>query len=147
MPIANPVISLAEAKVMIAAALAKGAELGLKPLTVVVLDHGGHMKAAERQDGASILRPQVAHGKAYGALCVGLGSRALHKRAEEQPYFVNALNGLADGALVPVAGGALIRDSENHIIGAIGVTGDTSDNDEACCIAAAEAAGFTADPG
>jgi len=147
MPIQNPVISLSEAKSMIAAALAKGAELGLNPLTVAVLDNGGYLKALERQDGASILRPQVAHGKAYGALCLGLGSRALHKRAEEQAYFINAINSLAGGALVPVAGGVLIRDENAKIIGAIGITGDTSDNDEACAIAAVQASGFKADAG
>lgn len=147
MPISNPVISLEEAKIMIAAALAKGAELGLKPLTVVVLDNGGHVKALERQDGASLLRPQIAHGKAYGALCVGMGSRALNKRAEEQAYFINAINTLAGGALVAVPGGVLIRDESANIIAAIGITGDTSDNDETCCIAAIQAAGFTADPG
>ena len=147
MPNANPVVSLAEAKIMIQSALEKGAELGLNPLTVAVLDNGGHLKAMERQDGASILRPQVAHGKAYGALCVGLGSSALHKRAEEQPYFVNAINALADGALVPVAGGVLIRDQDNNLIGAIGITGDTSDNDEACAVAAVTAAGFQAETG
>ncbi|NCF09536.1 MAG: heme-binding protein, partial [Gammaproteobacteria bacterium] len=103
MPNANPVISLAEAKTLIASALDKGAELGLKPLTVAVLDNGGCLKALECQDGASILRPKIAFGKAYGALCVGLGSRALHTRAEQQPYFVSAINALADGALVPVA--------------------------------------------
>ncbi|HEY5791162.1 MAG TPA: heme-binding protein [Gammaproteobacteria bacterium] len=147
MPIANPTLSLAEAKSLIAAALAKGAELGLKPLTVAVLDNGGHLKALERQDGASLLRPQVAQGKAYGALCLGLGSRALHKRAEEQAYFVNAVNALADGALVPVAGGVLVRDAAGAILGAVGITGDTSDNDEACAVTAIVAAGFTADAG
>jgi len=147
MPLSNPVVSLEEAKVMIASAMAKGAELGLKPLTVVVLDNGGHLKAMERQDGASILRPQIAHGKAYGALCVGLGSRALLKRAEEQAFFVNAINALAGGALVPVPGGVLIRDGNANVIGAIGVTGDTSGNDEICCVAAIESAGFSADPG
>lgn len=147
MPIANPVISLAEAKALVAAALDKGAELGLKPLTVAVLDNGGCLKALERQDGASILRPKIAFGKAYGALCVGLGSRALHTRAEQQPYFVSAINALADGALVPVAGGVLIRDESGHLIGAIGITGDTSDNDEACAVAAVTAAGFTPETG
>jgi uncharacterized protein GlcG (DUF336 family) len=130
------VISLAEAKTLIASALDKGAELGLKPLTVAVLDNGGCLKALECQDGASI-----------GALCVGLGSRALHTRAEQQPYFVSAINALADGALVPVAGGVLIRDDTGHLIGAIGITGDTSDNDEACAVAAITAAGFTPETG
>jgi uncharacterized protein GlcG (DUF336 family) len=135
------VISLAEAKTLIASALDKGAELGLKPLTVAVLDNGGCLKALECQDGASILRPKIAFGKAYGA------SRALHTRAEQQPYFVSAINALADGALVPVAGGVLIRDDTGHLIGAIGITGDTSDNDEACAVAAITAAGFTPETG
>lgn len=144
-------LTLAQAQAIVATALAKAAELGLKPLTVAVLDAGGHLKALARQDGSSTLRPEMAVGKARGAISLGLGSRAIFKRAQEQPYFVQALNGLAGGSLVPVPGGVLIRAREDggggEIVGAVGITGDTSDNDEACAVAAIEAAGFSADPG
>lgn len=140
-------ITLDQARSVIAAAQAKGQELGLQPLAVAVLDTGGHLKAFERQEGASLMRPQIAHGKAYGALAMGLGSRALLARAEQQPFFIGAMNALAGGALVPVPGGVLIRDGDGHLMGAVGVTGDTSDNDEACAVAGVEAAGLQADTG
>jgi uncharacterized protein GlcG (DUF336 family) len=139
-------LTLEKAQMIITEALAKGRELGLKPLTVAVLDAGGHLKALAREDGTSTLRPDIARGKAKGAIAMGLGSRALFKRAQEQPYFIQAVNGLADGALVPVPGGVLIREAEG-IIGAVGITGDASDNDEICAIAGIEAAGFSADTG
>lgn len=140
-------ITLAEATTMIEVSLAKAAEMKLKPLTVAVLDAGGHLKALARQDGTSTLRPDMAQGKARGAIGLGLGSRAIFRRAQEQPFFVQAINGLAGGSLVPVPGGVLVRDAEGTIVGAVGITGDTSDNDEACAIAGIEAAGYTADPG
>ena len=140
-------ITLAKAKRMISAALRHGRENDMKPLTVVVLDAGGHVKAVEREDGAANLRFEVARGKAYGALAVGMGSRALMARAEAQAYFVQALNGLADGKVVPVPGGALVKTARGEIVGAVGITGDTSDADEACAVAGIEAAGFAADPG
>ena len=144
-------LTLAQAQAVIETALAKAAELDLKPLTVAVLDAGGHMKALARQDGSSTLRPEMAQGKARGAISLGMGSRAIFKRAQEQPYFVQALNGLAGGSLVPVPGGVLIRakqdGSDGEIVGAVGITGDTSDNDEACAVAGIEAAGFAADTG
>jgi len=139
-------LTLENAQRMISTAFTKGNELGLAPLTVVVLDAGGHVKALARADGTSTLRPDIATGKAYGAIALGMGSRAIFKRAQEQPFFVQALNGLAKGLLVPVPGGVLIREDGN-IIGAVGITGDTSDNDEICAVTAIEAAGFTADPG
>lgn len=140
-------LTLDAAKTIIAAAFAKGRELGLKPLSVAVLDAGGHLKAFERQDGASFLRFKIAFGKAYGSIAMGAGSRALHARAEQQAYFVNAVNALADGNLVPVAGGMVIRDAGGAAIGAVGVTGDTSEHDEACGLAGIAAAGFQADTG
>jgi len=140
-------ITLEQARAIIAAALAKASDAGLKPLAVVVLDAGGHTTAFERQDGASAMRFKLAHGKAYGAIAMGLGSRALYQRAQEQPYFIDAMNALADGALVPVPGGVLIRDESATLIGAVGVTGDNSDNDEICAIAGVEAAGLVADAG
>lgn len=140
-------ISLAQANTIIEVTLAKAAELRLKPLTVAVLDAGGHLKALARQDETSTLRPEVAQGKARGAISLGIGSRAIFRRAQEQPFFVQAINGLAGGSLVPVPGGVLVRDATGTIVGAVGVTGDTSDNDETCAVAGIEAAGFTADPG
>ena len=140
-------ITLEEARGIISTALAKGHELGMKPLSVCVLDAGGHLKAFEREDGASNLRFQIAHGKAHGALGFGMGSRALMERAEKQPYFVLAAAGAFAGSLVPVPGGVLVKDREGVIIGAVGITGDTSDNDELAAIAAIEAAGYVADAG
>ncbi|MEX1184937.1 MAG: heme-binding protein [Gemmatimonadota bacterium] len=140
-------ITLDEARTIISAALAKGHELGMKPLSVCVLDAGGHLKAFEREDGASNLRFQIAHGKAHGALGFGVGSRALMERAEKQPYFVLAAAGAFAGSLVPVPGGVLVKDTEYTILGAVGITGDTSDNDEIAAIAAIEAAGYVADAG
>ncbi len=139
-------LTLELAQTIIKVSLEKGRELSLNPLTVVVLDAGGHMKAMAREDGTSTLRPDIATGKAHGAIAMGMGSRALYKRAQEQPFFINALNNLAKGSLIPVPGGVLIR-SNREIIGAVGVTGDTSENDEVCAIAGIIAAGFTADPG
>jgi len=141
------VITLAEANRIIEVTLATAAAMKLKPLTVAVLDAGGHLKALARQDGTSTLRPEVAQGKARGAISLGIGSRAIFKRAQEQPFFIQAINGLAGGSLVPVPGGVLVRDEAGDIVGAVGVTGDTSDNDEACAVAGIEAAGYSADPG
>ncbi len=139
-------LTLAAANAMIEKAFEKGAELKLKPLSVVVLDAGGHVIAFQRQDGASNLRFKMAHGKAYGTLALGIGSRAIYERAQEQSYFINAINAIADGALVPVPGGVLVKTASGDVLGAVGVTGDTSDHDEACAVAAIEAGGFTAVP-
>lgn len=140
-------LTLSQTRTIIAAAFARGTELGLKPLTVAVLDAGGAVKALERADGASPMRPEIAIGKGYGAVALGMGSRAIFRRAEEQPFFIQSMNALARGSLVPVPGGVLVRDSGGKIIGAVGITGDTSDNDEACAVAGIEAAGLVADPG
>lgn len=118
----------------------------LKPLTVAVLDSAGSLLALAREDGTSSLRPEIAQGKARGAIAMGLGSRALYERAKVEPFFIQAMNSLANGSLVPVAGGVLIK-SKGSILGAVGITGDNSDNDEACAIAAIEDAGFVADGG
>ena len=142
-----PALTLAKAKRIISSALKEGRAQEMKPLTVVVLDAGGHVIAAEREDGASNLRFEIARGKANGALATGMGSRALMARAERQAYFVQALNGLAGGAVVPVPGGVLVRSGRGEILGAVGITGDTSDNDERCAVAGIEAARFEADPG
>jgi uncharacterized protein GlcG (DUF336 family) len=140
-------LTLDIARKILDAALAKTAEIKTKPMSIVVLDARGTIKAAVAQDGTSLMRNEVAHGKAYGALALGTGSRAIFKRANEQPYFVDAVNTMARGALIPVPGGVLIKDSSGGLLGAIGISGDTSDNDEACCIAGIEAAGLKADAG
>ncbi len=135
-------VTLEVARSIIAQALAKGAEDGMAPLAVVVLDAGGRLKAFERQDGASFGRFEVGHGKAYGAIALGMGSRLLGAAAEVRPHFVEGVNGAFGGALVPVPGGVLIADGAT-IIGAVGVSGDNSDNDEACAVAGITAAGLT----
>lgn len=140
-------LTLAKALKIITAALAKGKELGLKPLAVVVLDAGGHVKAVQRQDGASMMRFEIASGKAYGALALGVGSRWLNAQAETRPHFLEGLSAVSGGKIVAIPGGVLIRDRKGAIIGAVGITGDTSDNDEIAAIAGVEAAGFTPDGG
>lgn len=137
---------LETAQAIIAKALEAGQQEGFKPLTVVVLDAGGHVIAAARQDGASNNRFDIAHGKAYGALAMGMGSRALMERAEQQAYFISAAAAALGGRLVPVPGGVLVRDSDGVLLGAVGITGDTSDNDETAALRAIEAAGLTAQP-
>jgi uncharacterized protein GlcG (DUF336 family) len=135
-------VTLDTAMRIIEAARAKGRELGLKPLTVTVLDAHGVTVATAREDNSSLLRPDVAHGKAYGAISLGMGSRAIFERAQQQPYFIQSVNALANGQLVPVPGGVLIK-ADGVIVGAVGVTGDTSDNDEAAAVAGIEAVGLT----
>ncbi len=139
-------LTLDVARKILDAALAKGLEKKLKPLAVTVLDARGCVKISAAQDGTSLLRSEIAHGKAYGALALGMGSRALFQRAQEQAYFVGAVNTLAQGRMVPVPGGVLIQDG-GVLLGAVGISGDTSDNDEACAIAGIEAAGLKANPG
>ena len=139
-------LSLNDARKMADNCLEIAAEMQLKPITVAVIDAAGTLKALLRQDGTSTLRPEIAQGKAKGAVALGMGSRAIFERAKEQPYFVQSMNALSGGALVPVPGGVLIR-KDGAIIGAVGITGDTSDNDEACAKRAIEAAGFAADAG
>jgi len=140
-------IDLAHATVVVDKALAQGRSLGLPPLTVAVLDGSGCLVCFKREDGSSLLRPEIAQAKAWGALGMGMGSRALAQRASVQPAFISAVNALAGGRLIPVPGGVLIRSSDKSIIGAVGITGATSDQDEACAVAGIEAAGFSADTG
>ena len=122
-------LTLETARKILDAALAKGVEKKLKPLVITILDARGCVKVTAAQDGTSLMRAEIAHGKAYGALAMGMGSRALFQRAQEQAYFVGAVNTLAQGRMVPVPGGVLIMDS-GALLGAVGVSGDTSDNDE-----------------
>lgn len=139
-------LRLTDAEAIIATVINHRRTHQMKPLTIAVVDAGGHLIMLVREDGTSNLRPEIAQGKAGGAVAMGLGSRTLYERAKTQPYFMQAMNALAKGVLVPVPGGVLVRDG-GQIIGAVGVTGDSSDNDEAAAIAAIEAAGFVADPG
>jgi uncharacterized protein GlcG (DUF336 family) len=135
-------ISLRRARTMIRKALEKGREMGLKPLSVVVLDAGGHVQAFEREDGASPGRFAIAHGKAYGSVMLGMAGTTQMKRAEDQAYFMAAVNGVFGGQVVPVPGGVLVRDRKGNVLGAVGVTGDTSDNDAVAAFAGIEAAGL-----
>lgn len=137
-------LTLDTARTIIDQALATGAEHGFKPLTVVVLDAGGHVTAAARQDGASNNRFEIAQGKAYGALALGMGSRSIMARAEQQAYFIAAAAAAIGGRLIPVPGGVLIRDADGTLLGAVGISGDTSDNDETAAATAVRAAGLTA---
>ncbi|SHI61365.1 GlcG/HbpS family heme-binding protein [Wenxinia saemankumensis] len=134
--------TLDQARTIIEATRAEGRRMGLKPLSVIVLDAGGHVLAFEREDGASPGRFQIALGKAYGAVMLGMGGAAQMKRAEDQAYFMAAMNGAFGGRVVPVPGGVLIR-QDGVVTGAVGVTGDTSDNDAAAAMAGIAAAGLT----
>jgi uncharacterized protein GlcG (DUF336 family) len=139
-------LDLETSRSIIAATRAHSAAAGFNPLTVVVLDAGGHVLAAEREDGSSMKRFEIAVGKAHGALSLGMGSRAIMNRAEQQPYFVAAVTHAVGGNLVPVPGGVLVRDGAGTLLGAVGVTGDTSDNDESAAVAGIESAGLVAQP-
>jgi len=119
----NGSIRLAESDTVVSAALAHGRELGLPPLTVAVLDNGGHLVALKREDRSSLLRPQIAQAKAYGALAMGMGSRGLAERAASHPAFIASVTALAGGNLVPVPGGVLILDAAGSLLGAIGISG------------------------
>jgi len=134
-------VSLEQARIIIAQTFKKGREMGFKPLSVVVLDAGGHVQAFEREDGAAPGRFAIAHGKAYGAVMLGMAGRAQMARAEAQAYFMSAVNGVFGGAVIPVPGGILLRDESGVVIGAVGITGDTSDNDVEAGLAGIAAAG------
>lgn len=140
-------MKLASANTIVAAALRHAESKGMRPMTVAVLDAGGHLVAIQRQDGSGILRPQIAVGKAWGTLGMGVGSRELAKRAASHPAFFGALSEAAEGRIFPVAGGVLVRDGGGEVIGAVGVSGDMPDQDEACALAGISEAGLTAGPG
>ncbi|MGH9244510.1 MAG: GlcG/HbpS family heme-binding protein [Acidimicrobiales bacterium] len=140
-------LSLDAANAIVAGALRRAAELGCEPLTVAVLDPGGHVVALARQDGSGILRPQIATGKAWGALGMGFGTRELARRAQAVPHFVAALTAASEGRIVPVPGGVLVRGPDGAVLGAVGISGDTSERDEDCAIHGITAAGLEADPG
>ncbi|HTQ34385.1 MAG TPA: heme-binding protein [Stellaceae bacterium] len=141
-------VTLAQASTIVDQALAKGRELNLHPLTVVVLDAGGHLVAMKREDKSGILRTEIATGKAWGTLGMGFGGREFARRAASGGgLFLTALMQASEGRIVPAPGGVLIRDGGGDIIGAVGISGDTSDKDEMCCIAGIEAAGLMPDAG
>jgi len=140
-------LSLQQAERIVDTGLERARELGLKPLTIAVLDAGGHLVAFKRQDHSGILRPEIAQGKAWGTLGMGLGGRALAHRAEMAPAFFVSLASVSQGRVVPVPGGVLIRAADNEIVGAVGISGDYPDNDEACAVYGIEQAGLRADPG
>ena len=140
-------LTLDAAQTIVADALKYAVAHKLIPLAVVVLDARGAPKALAAQDGTSLKRTDVARGKAFGALALGMGSRSIFKRAKEQPYFVTAVGQTLEGSLIPVPGGVLIRDADGKVLGAVGISGDTSDNDEAAAMAGIAAAGLKGDPG
>jgi uncharacterized protein GlcG (DUF336 family) len=127
--------------------LEKGRELGFAPLTVAVLDAGGQIKLLKREDGASLLRPEIATGKAWGVLGMGFGGRELARRAAKMQMFFGALSDLSGGKMVPVPGGVLIRSASGEVLGSVGISGDASENDEVCAVHGIKAAGLVPDTG
>ena len=140
-------ISLRKAQTIVKAALAEARAKGMKPLAVVVYDERGALKALAAEDGTSLKRAEIACGKAYGAIALGIGSRAVAKMAMDRPHFVAAVSHVVGGTLIPVAGGVLIRDAKGVLHGAVGISGDTSDNDEIAAMAGIAAAGLMGDAG
>jgi uncharacterized protein GlcG (DUF336 family) len=140
-------VTLAQASTIVDAALQKGRDTDSSPLTVAVLDAGGHLVAFKREDRSGIMRFEIAFGKAWGALGMGFGSRELVERAKVNPVFTSALTVLAQGRLVPVPGGVLIKNAAGDVVGAVGVSGDTSDRDEECALAGIAAAGLSGQVG
>ncbi|HMG80631.1 MAG TPA: heme-binding protein [Xanthobacteraceae bacterium] len=140
-------VTLAQASTIVDVALKKARDSNLAPLTVAVLDSGGHLVAFKREDKSGILRFDIAFGKAWGALGMGFGSRTLASRAAKTPQFFTMLAAASGGRMVTNPGGVLIKDASGTIVGACGISGDTSDKDEMCAVAGIEAAGLKADPG
>ena len=140
-------LTLAQASTIVDVALKTGREKNFQPLTVAVLDAGGHLVAFKREDKSGILRFDIAFGKAWGALGMGFGSRTLAARAAKTPQFFTMLAAASGGRMITNPAGILIRDAAGDVVGAVGISGDTSDNDELCGIKGIEAAGLNADPG
>jgi len=140
-------LTLQAASLIADKSLEKGREQGFAPLTVAVLDAGGHVKVLKREDGASLLRPEIATGKAWGVLGMGFGGRELARRAAKMQMFFGALSDLSGGKMVPVPGGVLIRSSAGDILGAVGISGDASENDEVCAVHGIKTAGLVPDTG
>ena len=140
-------LSLSQASEIVDVALSRARELDLRPLTVTVLDPGGHPIVVKREDGAGILRPQIAHAKAWGCLGSGHGGAAGARHADRDPAFFAALATISEGRIASSRGGVLIRDTQGTLLGAIGVSGDRPDNDETVAIAGVEKVGLVADAG
>jgi uncharacterized protein GlcG (DUF336 family) len=140
-------IGLATASIITDKSLEKAREMGFSPMTVAVLDAGGQLKVLKREDGCSLLRPEIAMGKAWGVLGMGFGGRELARRAAKMPVFFGALADMCGGRMVPVPGGVLIRDASGEVVGSVGISGDTSDHDEMCAVFGIQAAGLSADTG
>jgi len=140
-------VTLAQASTIVDVALKKGRETNCAPLSVAVLDAGGHLVAFKREDKSGILRFDIAFGKAWGALGMGFGSRELAERATKAPLFIDALTTISKGRLVANPAGVLIKDAAGNVLGAVGISGDTSDKDEVCAVAGIEAAGLKAQVG
>ncbi len=137
-------LTLVQANQMIGAALTRSAEAGYRPMGMVVLDDAGHIKAAQRQDGASMFRLDIARGKAWAAVGMGVSSRDLTQRAKDLPHFFNALATAGQGKFIAQTGAVLIKDAQGNLLGAIGASGGTGDEDEAICIHGIQAAGLVA---
>lgn len=137
-------LKLDQAETIATAALAKARDMDLKPVAVVVLDARGAVKCAKAEDGTSLRRADIAKGKAHGALALGVSSRALGERALKEPHFIAAATHAVGGSLIPLPGGVLIQDAAGEVIGAVGISGDTSDNDETAALAGIDAAGLSA---
>jgi uncharacterized protein GlcG (DUF336 family) len=140
-------LTLDKASLIVDKALEKRKEMGFVPLTVAVLDAGGQLKVLKREDGSSLLRPEIAMGKAWGALGMGFGGRELARRASNNPIFFGALSDMSGGRMVPNPGAVLIRSASGDILGSIGISGDKAGNDEICAVYGIEAAGLKADIG
>jgi uncharacterized protein GlcG (DUF336 family) len=140
-------LSLDQASDIVDAALSKARELELRPVTVTVLDPGGHPVIVKREDGCGILRPQIAHAKAWGCLGTGQGGAVGARHATRDPSFFVALAAISEGRIASSRGGALIRDKEGNLLGAIGISGDRPENDEACALAGVESVSLVADAG
>ncbi|MCW2710120.1 MAG: GlcG protein [Marmoricola sp.] len=140
-------MKLTHADAIADATLQHARRMDAAPLTVVVLDPGGHVVALKREDGSGILRPEIAIAKAYGAVGMGMSSRELAGRAEKQPVFFGTLAAASGGRLAPAPGGVLVRDAAGVLLGAVGVSGDVSDVDEECAVRGIDAVGLVAEPG
>ncbi len=140
-------LTLAHSNTIIAAALAEARRLNLAPLAVAVLDAGGHLIAYQREDGAGLVRYDIAYGKAWGALGMGFGTRELAERAARSATFMTMLGAVSQGRMVPSPGGVLILGADREVLGAVGISGDNGDNDEACALAGIAAVGLAAAPG
>jgi len=141
------VLTLDTASRIVDKAIEKRKEMGFVPLTVAVLDAGGQLKVLKREDDSSLLRPEIAVGKAWGVLGMGFGGRELARRAAQNPVFFGALSDMSGGRMVANPGGVLIRSESGEILGSIGISGDTSGNDEICAVYGIQSVGLTADTG